>query len=195
MKNLFKFKFLSLVIGGIILLSGCVKQVSVESEKKLLVGFDVDDTLLFSTPAFKKGFQSDTRPFSPEFWEVVNKSDRGNSIVKKKTQKILIEYQQKGDEIFVITARHPDGGESLKEFLNETFNILKENIYFETSGKTLRMRQLKLDIFYGDADSDITAAQDANVKAYRIQRSTASSYQKKYNPGKYGEEVIPDSEW
>lgn len=194
MYKLLKFRFLGFAVAVLLFISGCAKQKEIRTGQ-LKVGFDVDDTLLFSTPAFKKGFESKAAPYSTEFWKVVNGSDREKSVIKKKARQLLIRHKKKGDEVFVITARHPYGGENLKEFLNEKFGILKEKIYFETEGKTRRIKQLELDIFYGDSDSDITAAQEAGAIAYRIQRSTASSYRKKYNPGKFGEEVIEDSQW
>ncbi|MFC2061412.1 HAD family acid phosphatase [Elusimicrobiota bacterium] len=177
----------------ILLSAGCVK--SSNSAERLRAGFDVDDTLLYSSPAFQKGFESSEHPFSPGFWEVVNNSDHGNSVIKKKASQILKDHQAEGFEIFVITARHPQGGEGLKEFLNSELDILIENIFFETEGKAERMIELELDMFYGDSDSDITAAQEAGVIPYRIQRSTTSSYKRNYNPGRYGEKVIEGSAW
>ncbi len=194
-KNLkFKRLFLSAAV-AVILLAGCVAKNENIQKSPLKVGFDVDDTLLFSTPAFQKGFESDTKPFSDEFWTVVNTSDRGNSVVKKKTLSILEKQRADGAEIYAITARKSNGGEVLKSYLNDIFSIPKSNVYFETEGKADRLRQLEIDIYYGDSDSDITAAMEAGIKAYRIERSTASSYQKKYNPGKYGEEIIENSDW
>src|SRR3989339_1665565 len=87
------------------------------------VGFDVDDTLLFSSPAFKKGAESGAAEYSEEWWTIVNKNDKENSIVKKVAEKILNEHKQKGDQIFAITARDKIGGEALKDFLNEKFGI------------------------------------------------------------------------
>jgi len=158
------------------------------------VGFDVDDTLLFSTPAFKKGFRSGKIPFSRAFWGVVNKSDSGNSIVKQKTKQILLHHKALGDTIYAITARNPYNGRYLKKFLNEKFGILRSHIFFEPHGKIKKMRELKLDIFYGDSDSDITDADSAGVTPIRIMRSKKSSYKKKYHPGKFGEKVIKNSD-
>ena len=162
--------------------------------KGLKIGFDLDDTLLFSTPAFKKGFRSVHKPFSKRFWALVNKSDKGNSIVKEKVRKILNEHKNNGDEIFIITARCPYGTQPLTDFLAETFRIEKGNIYFEPRGKKDRIKSLKLDVFYGDSDSDISAAMQSGAKGIRILRSPNSWYSKKYNPGKYSEYIIENSE-
>ncbi|MGM0441450.1 MAG: HAD family acid phosphatase [Elusimicrobiota bacterium] len=202
MRKLSNFKFIALVSIVFLLASGCNKTTETEKPKKteqsasqLKVGFDVDDTLLFSTPAFQKGFQSDTQPFSDEFWKVVNTSDRGNSKVKEKAREIMEKYRSEGAEIFAVTARNPSGGQSLKDFLKDKLGIPRENTFFEPDSKVERLKKLNLDKFYGDSDSDIKDAMEAGVKPYRIQRSTASSYQEKYNPGKYGEEIIENSAW
>jgi len=157
------------------------------------VGFDVDDTLLFSSPAFKKAYESEEFEYSDEWWAIVNKSDEGNSIVKKVAEKILNEHKAKGDQIFAITARDGTGGDVLRGFLNRTFGIKKENI-FCTHKKAEKIRELNIKIFYGDSDSDITAAQEAGAKGIRILRSPKSSYKGKYHPGEFGEEIIPNSE-
>lgn len=188
-----KIRLLLTAVSCVLLIAGCVARV--EFKENLRAGFDVDDTLLFSTPAFEKAYQSDVAPFSSGFWKIVNSSDKENSLVKKKTFDILKTHQLKGDEIFIITARHPYGAGTLKKVLNEKFGVPLKNIYFETEGKAQRIKELNLDIFYGDSDSDIKAALEAGAVPYRIQRSTASSYRKKYNPGRYGEEIIENSEW
>ena len=157
------------------------------------VGFDVDDTLLFSTPAFKKADDSGETAYSENWWTIVNKSDGENSIVKKVTEKILNGHKQKGDEIFMITSRGEAGGDYLRDFLNKIFGVKKENIYFEHD-KADRIKKLRISIYYGDSDSDITASQDAGAKGIRIMRSPKSSYEGKYHPGEFGEEIIPDSE-
>jgi len=157
------------------------------------VGFDVDDTLLFSTPAFEKANKSNYSEYSDEWWAIVNKSDEGNSIVKKVTKKILNEHKQKGDQIFTISARDKIGEEAVKDFLNKTFGIKKENIYFSHEKAEL-IKKLNISIFYGDSDSDITAAQESGAKGIRILRSPKSSYKGKYHPGEFGEEIIPNSE-
>jgi len=181
-----------LLFAVFLLFAGCVKTGLHQYNE---VGFDVDDTLLFSTPAFNEAFQSDARPFSPQFWKIVNSLDREKSIVKKKAAEILKKHQSEGSEIFVITSRNSEGGEELKDFLNDVFGVAEENVYFETGGKAARIKQLGIDIFYGDSDSDIKDALEAGAAAYRILRSTASSYKSNYNPGMYGERIIENSEW
>ncbi|HAX61685.1 MAG TPA: hypothetical protein DCX95_03880 [Elusimicrobia bacterium] len=166
---------------------------AISEQSGINVGFDIDDTLLFSTPAFKKADESGEAAYSDEWWTIVNKSDEGNSIVKKVAEKILNEHRSKGDGIFAITARDKAGSNVLKSYMNKTFGIKKENV-FCTHRKAEKIRELNIKIFYGDSDSDITAAQEAGAKGIRILRSPKSSYKSKYHPGEFGEEIIPNSE-
>lgn len=154
------------------------------------VGFDVDDTLLFSSPSFNKGFQSDAEPFSREFWRTVNAHDAEVSCIKPKVYDIVKNYQERGAEIYAITAREPYNGARLAEFLETAYGIPADNVFFEPDGKTERITEIDLDVYFGDSNSDITDARDAGVTAVRIQRSKESNYDDKYDPGKYDEIII-----
>ena len=91
MRRFFGAGFLAFFLVGVI---GCgnagqVSSDAVDGEFSLVdlegveaVGFDIDDTLLFSSPAFDLAFASDHEAFSPEFWSLVNESDRGRSCIK-----------------------------------------------------------------------------------------------------------------
>ena len=184
-KDLFR-KYLKIsLIAALLLLASC------SSTQK--VGFDIDDTLLFSTPAFTKGFDEAER-FSEEFWFIVNQYEVTEDMVKVKAEEILKEHLKNGDEVFVITARKGEGGEKLKDYIVKRFNIKRDNIYFEPFGKIDRIKSLGLAIFYGDADSDISDAIAGGAKGIRILRSPDSSNKGKYNPGKFNEEIIKGSE-
>ena len=200
MRRGFRFNliFCLLFLSGV---AGCVRaevpaapQQNPAATGRLSVGFDLDDTLLFSTPAFDKGFKNVDAAFSRRFWILVNKSDRHNSVVKPTAAAILDKHRKSGDDIYIITARRPYGIEPLLGYLEETFHIPADHVYFEPEGKKKRIRTLKLDIFYGDSDSDISAAIDAGAKGIRILRAPDSWYKKKYHPGKYREPVIEHSE-
>lgn len=163
-------------------------------------GFDIDDTLLFSTPAFAIGFASPHEYGSEPFWTLVNNSDRGNSEIKSSTQTIVESYRQRGIAVYAITARAGHGGDGLRAFVSEALGIPETNIYFEPDGKTDRIRELRLDVYFGDSDSDMEDAMAAGARAVRIQRSPRSSYRnkdgslRKYQPGRYAEAVVADSE-
>lgn len=188
MKRAFRKSFL-FFIAALVLISAA----ALPKRHILRIGFDIDDTLIFSTPAFAKAFQSKTVPFSAAFWKIVNKSDSGISIVKKKSYEIVKKYEKAGDEVYAITARYPNNGKYLKDFINAKFGIPKSHIFFAPNGKAKKMKELKLNIFYGDSDSDMVYAKEAGATPIRIMRSKKSSYKRNYHPGKYGEKIIPKS--
>jgi len=157
------------------------------------VGFDIDDTLLFSSPAFDRGY-ADAQPYTDEFWKIINSSDEEVSIIKEKCYKILKAHQAKGHKVFLLTARNPEGGEVMKEYLSKKMGIPKENIFFAPHGKTARIKELGIDAFYGDSDSDMSYAEEAGAIPIRILRSPKSSYKGSCNPGSMDEFIIPDSE-
>ena len=156
---------------------------ALENPSVKIVGFDIDDTILFSTPAFDKGYASGHPYGTEEFWEVVNSSDEGNSIIKKKTLEILNAHKEKGHEIYFVTSRNPAGGETLQKFLSSELGIPEENIIFAPGGKTEILKKLGIDAFYGDSDSDIRYAIEAGAIPIRILRSPDSSYKGSHNPG------------
>jgi len=164
-------------------------------EEKLRVGFDLDGTLVFSRPTFARAFEQ-TKPLSPECYALVNSSDEAYSKIRTPVKKILDKHRTRGDEIFVVTSRGPKNGDKLKEYLSFNFGVLPENVFFSTDDKTEVLKSLKLNLFYGDFDLDITSAQNEGAIPYRILLGEAE-YQKpeKYNPGKFGETIIPGTEW
>ncbi|MBA3065152.1 hypothetical protein KJ633_02495 [bacterium] len=181
---------------GIVENSGALKEIlspAIDDPSVKKVGFDIDDTVLFSSPAFDKGYES-AQAYTDEFWKIVNASDAEVSSMKEKTVKIIRAHQEKGHKVFLITARNPIGGEALKKFMSKTLNIPESNIYFAPGGKTKLIKQLGINAFYGDSDSDIRYAKEAGAIPIRIQRSPESGYKGSYNPGSLDEFVVPDSE-
>ena len=181
----------------VVVLPGCGASTSPPENspeaKVTKVGFDLDDTLVFSTPAFQKGFNSDADPFSDEFWSIVNRSDSAVSCVKTATLRLLKNHQRKGHEVYVITARKGVNTGPTRKFISETFDVPEEHLYFEPDGKTRRLKKLGVDVYYGDSDSDIRDAREAGITAIRIKRSPKSNYQEKYNPGKFDERVLEET--
>jgi len=193
-RSFFKSSGMFIMLSMLLLLSSCATQQKEQlANAKINVGFDCDDTLIFSTPAFEQADKSGAEGYSDVWWSVVNSNDEGNSIVKKVAKAVLEKHQKKGDGIYVITARGETGGGILRNYLNKTFGIKKENVFF-TNRKADKIRELDIKVYYGDSDSDIEAAKDAGAKGVRILRSPRSSYQSKNNPGIYKEQIIPNSE-
>tara|TARA_B100001057_G_scaffold447564_1_gene487160 strand:+ start:99 stop:782 length:684 start_codon:yes stop_codon:yes gene_type:complete len=157
----------------------------------LNVGFDIDDTVLFSRDVFLNIPENKRNPID---YGWVNTQDEKLSIFIEPTIELINYFKENGHNIFFITARSGENGEFLANFLSKNLNfkiIKNKNIFFcpkETiNGKRFTtkhhtMQKLKLDLFYGDADTDMIAALKADVHPIRIVRheKSVSQYGKNY---------------
>ncbi|MBU4310586.1 hypothetical protein KKD34_03285, partial [bacterium] len=121
------------------------------------VGFDYDDTLSFSTPAFRAGAASGQEPYSPEYWRVVNQSFNLEK-VKLVPMTIALLSKVLGFDVVIITAREGYGGEALQE----RWKWLAKEFHFERNKSEILKRD-RFVAFFGDSDSDITEALEAGV--------------------------------
>lgn len=198
------------------------------------VAFDIDDTLAFTTPAFNRAFAAGGAPVPSDvgFWTVVNGCDPGcaagpflmpdgtlkdlpaaaPSTAKQKARELVKLHKDRGDRVYAITARPDVNGDAVRAYVERELGIAAADVFFEPDvdqpgnpkGKTDRIEALRLDVFYGDSDSDITDAQAAFpggekvVVPVRFFRSPRSSNRKagklnKYHPGYFGEAIIAGS--
>lgn len=175
--------------------------------KPVAVGFDVDDTVLFSSPGFYYAFNNTDGPegtnkYGPKplssdlFWKDMSCDFDRFSMPKESARHIIEMHKMRGDKIYFITARPEVKGEILTGLLHRTFKLEGQpNAVF--SGKTSKSMFIKkygISLFYGDSDSDITEAYEAGIRAIRFLRSPISTNKTRYNPGKHGEIVLQDSE-
>ena len=154
----------------------------------LKVGFDYDDTLIFSTPAFRAGAASGQEPYSPEYWRVVNQSFNLEKVKLVPMTTALI-YKVLGFDVVVITARQEYGGEELQRH----WKWFAKEFHFEKDKSSI-LEKGRFVAFFGDSDSDITEAREAKVKPIRVKRSSKSDYKDKYHPGQYNEFIFPFSD-
>lgn len=195
---------------------------SSEKAGKRAVGFDIDDTLLFTSPSFARGFATGGKPAPTDqaFWNVTNACDAGcaasdslpavpASPAKVAALRMVEWHLKRGEAVYAITARpETASAKALREYIFRVFGIPKENVLFEPevdqpgnpAGKHDALERLGISVFYGDSDTDITDAQKVGVQAIRFERAPESSNRKgprlsKYHPGYYGELVIEDSYW
>jgi acid phosphatase (class B) len=152
------------------------------------IGFDIDDTLLFSTPTFNRAFATGGTPSPTDtvFWTAANGCDGGcdaetltladgttkqlpandPSGVKAKARELVDYHRALGQEVYAITARPDINGDPLRAYLETELGFPADHVFFEPdidqpgnpAGKTDRMAALGIDVFYGDSDSDITDA-------------------------------------
>ena len=130
----------------------------------LNIGFDIDDTVLFSRDVFLS-IPSDKRDPIDYGW--VNTHDDGLSLYIDPTVDLINYFITNGHNVFFITARAGTNGEALATFLSRGLALpikKNKNLFFAPSEKiggkshTTKhriMKRLKLDLFYGDGDSDI----------------------------------------
>lgn len=210
-----RISHLSLATVFSLLLLGCASQAphsathwitverladSIRKDAPMAVGFDIDDTVLFSSPCFYAGQQK----YSPgsndylkndDFWKETNGGCDRYSIPKDVARKLIALHQQRGDTLYFITGRPHTEGEQVTAILQQTFAIKNMQPVVFTSGpeKSRFIRERQLHLYYGDSDSDITSAQAAGVRAIRVMRASNSTYQPLPVNGALGEEVLEDS--
>lgn len=149
----------------------------------LNVGFDVDDTILFSRDVF---LNIPDNKSNPTDYGWVNMQDEKLSLFIEPTVELIQYFKSNGHNVFFITARSGENGHYLAKFLSKglSLDITKnENLFFcpkesingqRYTTKHYQMKKLNLDLFYGDADTDMVAALKANVHPVRIVRHNES---------------------
>jgi len=172
------------------------------------VGFDIDDTVLFSSPGFWRGKKSwspgsDDYLKNPDFWQQMNNGWDEFSIPKEVARALIAMHVKRGDRIWFITGRHATKTESVTKALQDAFLIpaaAMNPVIFagESSGRNNKaswMEQKQIKIYYGDADSDIIAAREAGARGIRVLRASNSTWKPLPQAGAFGEEVIVNSEY
>ena len=149
----------------------------------LNVGFDIDDTVLFSRDVFLN-LPEDKR--NPTDWGWINSHDKDYSLLMTPTIDLIHFFHKNGHNIFFITARSKPKGKNLANFLTDKLMFpveVNKNLFFSPrepikgtryTTKQRTMKRLRLDIFYGDADTDMIAALKAGVHPVRVVRHKAS---------------------
>ncbi|MDF7679500.1 acid phosphatase AphA [Enterobacteriaceae bacterium ESL0689] len=172
------------------------------------VGFDIDDTLLYSTPAFFHGQQV----FSPgkndflkktEFWDQLSNGWDAYSVPKTSAKALMKLHLDRGDRIWFITGRPmpTNGKEAVTEQLAKDFSVPQDKlnkVIFageSKSAKVQHIRDLKIKLYYGDSDNDIIDAREAGAEAIRVMRSQGSSNQPMPRNGALGEKVLINSDF
>ncbi|MEI6856784.1 HAD family acid phosphatase [Psychrilyobacter sp.] len=172
----------------------------------IVVGFDIDDTVLFSSPGFNYGLENQDGPGgtnlyggdplqSQKFWNDMNGKFDKFSLPKKSGGELVKMHYTRGDKIVFITARNSSDKSIVSQVLAQSFGVSQPEVIF-TSGtsKTKVMNDKGVDIYYGDADSDISQAKKAKARPIRVIRSHLSTNNTPFNPGKFDEEVLIYSE-
>ena len=187
-----------------------VDQLKKELEGKapINVSFDIDDTVLFSSPCFYHGQQK----YSPgkhdylknqDFWNEVNAGCDQYSIPKQIAVDLINMHQARGDQIYFITGRTAGDKDGVTPVLQKAFNIKDMHPVEFMGGRELSTKynktpgiiKHKVSIHYGDSDDDILAAKEAGVRGIRLMRAANSTYQPMPTLGGYDEEVLINSSY
>jgi len=189
--------------------SGKGKAVSVAEiaaglpKEPIVAGFDVDDTVLFSSPGYYYGATNrdgpdgtnvfGAKPFSGQaFWDALNNRLDAFSLPLETGRELIEMHKRRGDVILFITARRGSTGETLTGRLNRVFGLLNAYPVIFTGGasKAPFMRAKDVFIYYGDADGDMKSAAEAGVRAVRVPRPAISTDSRPTHPGAFGEEIL-----
>ena len=180
---------------------------SLTGRPPMAVGFDIDDTVLFSSPGFwrgKKTFSPANEEYlkNPEFWEKMNNGWDEFSIPKEVGRALIAMHVKRGDSIYFVTGRSQTKTETVSKTLQDDFQIPATSmspVIFAgdkegQNTKTQWLEKKNIKVFYGDSDNDITAAHDVGARGIRVLRASNSTYRPLPMAGKFGEEVIVNSE-
>lgn len=167
---------------------------SVVTIGRLGVAFDYDDTLVQSAAAFQKAFGKVSQPYTPGFWGIVNQS---YDLEKPKwtVYPIAWVFRVFGFKVTVLSARPAVEADALRK---EWRHLLGRGGFVFAGSDGAKAGHLvagNFVLFFGDSDTDIEAAQKAKVFPVRIKRSRKSVFKEDYNPGRYGEFILPLSQY
>lgn len=172
----------------------------------ITVGLDIDDTMLFSSPAFYYGKQK----YSPNSFDYLNNQEFWNeastgldqfSIPKKSALKLVNMHLKHGDTVYFVTGRTaPEGQETVTTLIRNLFpaeyrDQIKPVVFAGGLEKEKQLKTANITMFYGDADADITSAQHVGAEGIRFLRNAQSTNNPMPQAGKYGEAVLIDSNY
>src|SRR5215471_15331602 len=186
-------------------------------EQAITVVFDVDDTVLFTSP----GFQWGSRTYGPdivsagvsvreedlptdeqrrkyrEFWAKMNTELDQFSVKKWIAGELIALHKSRGDHIYFVTKRINTGTEHLTEILRQEFGLPADSprvVFTNRQDKTEAFRKIGAQLSYGDSDGDIRDSIRAGARPIRVLRSPASVNHEPTHDGAFGEEVLRNSE-
>ena len=185
-----------------------IKWVSVEDIKESLKGvapitvsFDIDDTVLASSPCF----------FYQAYWDFIDKNACDEySLPKLSSKEIIKMHLERGDKVIFITGRTAskdytgDKLDSTAKVLQKEFGIVNmQPISYRTPetkaankyDKTYYIKKYGVSLHYGDSDDDILAAREAGIRGIRVERATTSTNTSGALNGGFGEEVVKNSSY
>lgn len=156
------------------------------------VAFEYDDGFVYSGDVFRKVEKAGIKPLDENYWKEINSNC---TFERKKLIPFFISNFLKfiGIKVDFIIDRKKEGEECI---LNKWKNFAS-NIYF-VSNQDEKYSLLKANgylVYFSSSDEGIVQAQKAKVYPVRIRRNKKSTSFFSYNPKKFGEKVIPLSDF
>ena len=174
----------------------------------MAVGFDIDDTVLFSSPGFWRGqktFSPGSEDYlkNPQFWEKMNNGWDEFSMPKEVARQLIAMHVKRGDSIWFVTGRSQTKTETVSKTLQDDFLIPAANmnpVIFAgdkpgQNTKTQWLQAMIILVLSGFWDNDTPAAGEGGARGIRVLRAANSSYKPLPMAGALGEEVIVNSEY
>jgi acid phosphatase (class B) len=182
--------------------------------RPIVVGFDIDDTLIISTPAFAalepwydpevvrprnySKLSAEQNAKHHEFWTKLNDVYDDRSTPRAIARRLLDLHLARGDDIWLISTRQASitGIDKCTPRYQKMFNIKFPHgvVFTQLKDPTPFIAQRKIEYHYGDSDSDITAAQAAGAVPIRVKRAAGSYAKDIPHNGQFGEIVLKDLE-
>lgn len=155
-------------------------------------GFEYDDGLAFSTPAFQSARAAKLEPESGDYWTAVN---RAHKLERTKPAVWLTAWFFKilGFKVDILCRRDPAGADSLVQ----SWKPLADNFFFaaDENQKYEFLEKERVVVYFAASDADIIQARKAGVAAVRIRKSSKSTLPSEFTPRKFQEPVLPLSEF
>ena len=158
----------------------------------LRAAFEYDDGLVFSTPAYNAAKNRGTGPDSSAYWNAVNvsyKLERTKPAVWATAWLLRL----LGFKVDIICHRGPAGSDGLvrswKPLAGEFFFTVDENSKYEL------LEEKQFALYFAVSDSDVIQARKAGVWTVRVRKNRKSVLPAEASPRKFGEPVLPLSEF
>ncbi|CAM3384183.1 acid phosphatase AphA [Pseudostreptobacillus hongkongensis] len=189
---------------------------SLKNTGPIVVSFDIDDTVLASSPCFfygEKHFSKEGVKYTrnQEYWNFLDESKCDEySLPKNSSKEIIKMHLDRGDQVIFITGRTAAKGytgdklDSTAMILQKEFGITNmKPISYRTPetkaankyDKTYYIKKYGVSLHYGDSDDDILAARESGIRGIRVERALNSNNTSGALNGGYGEEVVKNSSY
>jgi acid phosphatase class B len=160
---------------------------SVNSLIGFQAGFEYDDGLVYSTPAFQAAEKDKAPQGTPDYWNSVNRSF-GTERLKPVPWLAAWTLKVLGVKIVFFCDRGPEGADSLEA----SWRKLADYFYFtRTEDEKYRILEKRRFILYAaPSDAGIIQARKAGVTPLRIKKNKRSVNPLESTPGKFKERTL-----